>query len=328
MSEQDPDFLTSKYLVDPYSNWIRDEGAPVIQGDAIDLLAADVAPWARFGMKGAVCHVDGRCDFLTAFLFELAPGASSAPVRRTYEEAFYVLAGAGETEIVLSDGARHCVEWREGELFAVPVNAELRHRNPGAAAARFVSLNDFRYLMGLYRNEAFLFANDAPLRARQDRAMAAGLRAEPRRAPVREDELTPLPLADMSVGVDLTALASGSSTLARRQMQGRHLLGVAGEGFTLSFASETSEITRMDWRHGVLAGCAPMRFHQHFAAGGGPARFIGVELGSQSSPMFRSRRAVYGDRDVYASGAAIVPREAERADVRAIAEEARRRSSA
>jgi hypothetical protein len=36
-----------------------------------------------------------------------------------------------------------------------------------------------------------------------------------------------------------------------------------------------------------------------------------------SSPMFRSRRAVYGDTEVYASGAAIIPREDERPEVRA-----------
>jgi hypothetical protein len=59
-----------------------------------------------------------------------------------------------------------------------------------------------------------------------------------------------------------------------------------------------------------------MRFHQHFNAGAEPARFVSVELGSVASPMFRSRRAVYGDPDVYASGAAVVPRSEERAEVR------------
>ena len=175
MSEQDPGFLDTKFMVDPYANWLKAEGAAIVTGPSIDLFAVEVKDWARFGMKGAVCHVDGRCDFLTAFLFELAAGASSAPVRHTYEEAFYVLSGAGETEITLSNGEKRLITWGERKLFAVPVNALARHRATGGAPARFVALSDFRYLMGLYRNEAFLFGNSAPMHERQARACAAGL---------------------------------------------------------------------------------------------------------------------------------------------------------
>lgn len=316
MSEQDPGFLDTKFMVDPYLNWVKAECAPIVSAPAIDLFAVELKDWARFGMKGAVCHVEGRCDFLTAFLFELAPGASSAPVRHVHEEAVYVLSGAGETEITLSNGDRKTIAWGEKKLFAVPVNATARHRATGAKPARFVALSDFRYLMGLYRNEAFLFGNSAPMHARQASACAAGLVADPVAHATSNEELTPLALADMSVGVDLTVLAPRMSTLARRQMQGRHILGVDGAGFSLSFSSPTSEITRTDWKHGVLAGFGPMRFHQHFNAGTAPARFISVEMGSMSSPMFRSRRAGYGDTEVYASGAATIPRAEERPEVR------------
>jgi mannose-6-phosphate isomerase-like protein (cupin superfamily) len=317
MSEQDPGFLDTKFMVDPYLNWVKAEGAPIVSAQALDLFAVEVNHWPRFGMKGAVCHIDGRCDFLTAFLFELAAGASSGPVRHVHEEAFYVLSGAGETEITLSNGMSRTIAWGEKKLFAVPVNATARHRASGQAPARFVTLSDFRYLMGLYRNEAFLFANSAPMHERQARACDAGLIADPMAQPLSQDELTPLRLADMTVGVDLTTLAPRASTLARRQMQGRHILGVDGAGFTLSFSSESSDLQRTDWKHGVLAGLGPMRFHQHFNAGAAPARFVSVEMGSMSSPMFRSRRAVYGDTEVYASGAAIIPRDDERPDVRA-----------
>jgi mannose-6-phosphate isomerase-like protein (cupin superfamily) len=316
MSEQDPGYLDTKFMVDPYANWLKAEGATIISAQAIDLFAVELKAWARFGMKGAVCHVEGRCDFLTAFLFELAAGASSAPVRHTYEEAFYVLSGAGETDITLSSGETRTISWGEKKLFAVPVNATARHRATGAAPARFVALSDMRYLMGLYRNEAFLFGNSSPMQARQMRACDAGLVADPLAQSQGNDELTPLPLADMSVGADLTVLAPRTSTLARRQMQGRHILGVDGAGFTLSFDSQSSGVVRSDWRHGVLAGLGPMRFHQHFNAGATPARLISIEMGSMSSPMFRSRRATYGDAEVYASGAATIPRDQERAEVR------------
>ena len=317
MSEQDPGFLDTKFMVDSYLNWLKAEGASIVSAPAIDLLTVDVKDWARIGMKAAVCHVDGRCDFLSAFVIDLAAGASSAPMRHAYEEAFYVLSGAGETEVTLSNGEIRTVTWDTKKLFAVPVNATARHRATGSSPARFVALSDFRYLMGLYRNEAFLFGNSAPMQDRQARALAAGLVADPLSVPVSQDEMTPVPLADMSIGVDVTALASKQSTLARRQMQGRHILGVDGAGFTLSFNTQEAEAKRTDWRHGMLVGLGPMRFHQHFNVGGSPARFVSVELGSLSSPMFRSRRAGYGDTQVYASGAAVIPRSEERPEVHA-----------
>ena len=308
--------LDTKFMVDPYLNWVKAEGAPIHEGAALDLLALDVKPWARFGMKGAVCHIDGRCDYLTAFLFALDAGQASAPVRHTYEDVFYVLSGNGETQITLSDGYEITIEWGEKKLFAVPINATARHK-AGSSGARFVALSDFRYLMGLYRNEAFLFGNTSPLHGRQKRAVDAGLVVDPMQAPVSADELKPLALADLSVGVDLTTIGAKSSTLARRQMQGRHILGVDGQGFSLSFSNQTSDIRRVDWRHGMLFGLKGMQFHQHFNAGSAPARFVAVELGSQSSPMFRSRRSTFGDASVYASGAAIIPRDQERPEARA-----------
>jgi hypothetical protein len=50
-----------------------------------------------------------------------------------------------------------------------------------------------------------------------------------------------------------------------------------------------------------------MRFRQQFNAGAGPARWLDVQLGSQRYPMFRHRRAAYGDAAVYAAGNATIP---------------------
>ncbi|MDB5650461.1 MAG: hypothetical protein JWL62_1981 [Hyphomicrobiales bacterium] len=299
MSDLDPGFLDQKYLVDPYGNWARGEGVPIVTGASIDVMALETRPWARFGMKGAICHVDGRCDYLTAFVFEIAAGASSAPMRHVYEECFYVLDGAGTSEITLSDGTRHVAEWGPKTLFAAPVNASCVLRASGTRPARLVVLNDLRYLMGLYRNEAFLFANPTHFESRQAKAVAAGLSLDP--CQLADGAV---PLADMSLGVDLASTRARKEGQARRQMQGQHLLGLEGEGFTLSFTGRDTEIVRTDWRHGILTGLPGMSFHQHVSAGETPARMLTVELGSMSSPMFRSRRAAYGDTNVYASGAA------------------------
>lgn len=94
------------------------------------------------------------------------------------------------------------------------------------------------------------------------------------------------------------------------------MLCVEGDGFTLSFEGADGPLTRTPWKRAVVTGQAGMSFHQNFA-GPQTTRIVSIELGSTASPLFRSRRAAYGDTKVYASGAATIARADERADVRA-----------
>ena len=301
MSETAPD-LSVKYLVDPYLNWARAEGVPIVEGATLDLVALETKPWARFGMSGAICHVEGRCDFLSAFLFELAPGQSSTPSRHLYEDCFYVLEGSGVSEITLSDGARHEIAWGPGVVFTTPINATCRLRTDGASRARLLSLNDMRYLMGLYRNEAFLFHNASPMSAHQAKALETSLRVDLAGLNGGAD----LQLGDSAIGADYISLAPGARTQAQRQMQGAHLLCTGGEATIMSCLDETSERTTTRLHQGCLTGLTGMMFHQQSNLGPEPLGLLKVELGSQASPLFRSRRAAYGDEDVYASGSAIL----------------------
>ncbi len=290
-----------KYLVDPYDDWARAEGAPIHRGAAIDLVSLDTRPWPRFGVNGAICHLDGHDDFLALFVFDLAPGASSAPARHLYEEIFYGLSGRGIAEIDLPGGETTTMEWGPQTLFSAPMNARVRLRNTSPSRARVASINDIRYLMSLYRNERFLF--DTPMEfperasghyARDCATGAAGA----------------ISLANGSIGADLFDIASGEYARAERQMFGSLLLGVAGDGMTLSWEDDAEAASRTKWRHGVACSPAGMTFHQHFNIGSSPARYLRMELGGVASPMFRPRRKAYGDTSVYAAGdATIEPRD-------------------
>jgi mannose-6-phosphate isomerase-like protein (cupin superfamily) len=292
-----------KYLVDPYEDWAKAEGIPIVTGAALDLFAVELKPWARFGVNGAFCHLDGRCDFLTVFVIELPPGASSMPQKHLYEEICYVLAGQGSTEIELASGETRTIEWGPRSVFAVPMNARYRHRNPSSAPARFAVVSDLRYMLNLYRNQEFIFAtpNSFPERdgeflvAADTVALSAGLGGLSSLSPT---------LVNGSLGADIAELAPGTYGQASRQMQGSHLFGVAGEGFTLAWEEGAADFARTAWRHGVVYAPPGMAFHQHFNAGAAPARYLDLQLGSRRYPMFRSRRAAYGDDRVYASGSA------------------------
>lgn len=289
-----------KYLVDPYEDWMQAEGLPVLTGASIDLLAAPTQPWARFGCKGAFVRLDGRDDFLGLALVELLPHSRSAPQRHLYEELCYVLAGQGATEIEHEDGSLRVLEWRERSVFAIPMNARYRHRNDGAQPARFAAVSDLRYLLGLYRNESFIFdtAMDFSERTGVAEVIDAGVHASgPAGAP-----------ATASIAADLVDLAPRTYDDASRQFQGTYSFGVAGEGYTLSFPDAAGDWTRMEWRHGIVCAAAGMRFAQHFNPGAGPARRLEVQYGSRRFPLLRARRAAYGDASVYAAGHATIAR--------------------
>ena len=99
MNESNRPAPAGKYLVDSYEDWAKGEGVPIHTGAALDLLKAEVKPWARFGVNGAFCHLDGRDDFLTVFLIELPPNSGSAPHRHLYEAVCYVLSGCRHDRI-------------------------------------------------------------------------------------------------------------------------------------------------------------------------------------------------------------------------------------
>jgi mannose-6-phosphate isomerase-like protein (cupin superfamily) len=300
MTEADGIAPPGKYLVDSYEDWAKGEGIPIVTGPAADLLAVETKPWARFGVNGAFCHLDGRCDFLTVFLIELPAGARSTPQRHLYEEVCYVVAGRGFTEIELANGAKRKVEWGPKSLFAVPMNARYRHVNESGTPARLAAVNDLRYLLNLYRNHHFIFDTPAEF---AERSGALYLAAD---TVALDAEMLSPTLANGSIGSDIVELAAGTYRRASRQMQGSHLFGVSGEGYTLTWAEGDADFARNPWRHGMVLAPPGMSFHQHFNAGAEPARYLGLQMGSLGHPMFRSRRAAYGDDRVYASGSAVI----------------------
>ena len=260
-----------KFLVDPYENWARAEGVPIHRAASLDLLRAQTAPWKRFGVEGAICHLDGRDDFLTVFLYDLAKGAASAPMKHIYEEVFYVLSGHGTAELELPGGGRSTLEWRPKTLFSAPMNARIAIHNASGERARIAGVNDLRYLMSLYRNEKFLFENPNEFPARANGAFAVDCEALPAGPMARPNEaVAPIVLANGSIGCDLVEIAPGKYGRAARQMFGALMFGVAGEGMTLSWVDEPREAAKTPWRHGVAHAATGMEFHQRFNLGAAP----------------------------------------------------------
>jgi len=299
MNEASQPAPTGKYLVDSYEEWAKGENVPIHVGPSVDLLAAAVKPWARFGLNGAFCHLDGRDDFLAVFLQELPPNSGSAPQRHLYEEICYVIAGTGSTEFQAPNSHTQVIEWGPRSLFALPMNVRYRHRNASAEPVRLAAVNDMRYLFNLYRSEDFIFGTELQFPERH-----GGLEAV---ADLAKQASRPLTLANGTIASDVAELAPGTYGQASRQMHGAHLFGVDGMGYTLAWEEGAEEFVRTDWRHGVVTATAGMSFRQHFNPGNRSARYLDMQFGSQQHPLFRHRRATYGDTTVYAAGCATIP---------------------
>ena len=303
-----------KYLVDSYEDWALGEGVPIYRGNNVSLNALETQLWPRFGLRGAMCHLDGRCGFLTVFVMDI-DAAFSAPQKHLYEEICYVLRGEGETEIVSGDGSQRTITWKKGCLFSAPMNAQYRHRSKGGA--RIVCFNDLRYLMNLYRNERFLFASPNAFPERGEGEIICGLASLPVGEALWPNErTTALSLANGSIGVDIVEIESGAYGQARRQAFGSLVLAIAGEGMSLSWTDYDEPASEVRWVEGELVSPVSLSFHQHFNIGAAPARFLRIEFGSKDYPILRPRAFAYGEKSVYASGAAQIPYAGEHPQIR------------
>jgi quercetin dioxygenase-like cupin family protein len=150
--------MPSIKLPDPYLDWARGEGVPIVEDFGIDIRKVPVKHWDRYGMNGAFCHLKGRDDYISIFAFELPPGGKSAPLKHICEEVIYVISGHGSTTVELEDGRKHNFEWGPKSLFSIPLNARHQYFNgSGLEPARFASVNNMVFTMGRFRDESLIF---------------------------------------------------------------------------------------------------------------------------------------------------------------------------
>ncbi|MFL6930326.1 MAG: hypothetical protein ACJ8FK_10475, partial [Xanthobacteraceae bacterium] len=157
MSEQQP----PRYGIDPYLDWVKQEGLPVTEDYGVDLFQVPTADWPRYGVNGGAVHMKGRGDFTNMFVLDIPPGKSTLPQRHLYEDVCYVLEGSGSTQLEFSDGTKRSFEWGPRSLFAIPLNVKYRHFNgSGRERALIASTTDLPLKMNAFHNERFIFGTD------------------------------------------------------------------------------------------------------------------------------------------------------------------------
>ena len=102
-----------------------------------------------------------------------------------------------------------------------------------------------------------------------------------------------LQLTDNTMQAHISEFEVGTYKKAHRHGPGSHVVMLNGTGFTLLWTgslkySEAPDQVRIDWKEGSLFVPPDGWFHQHFNAGGDPARYLAATWGGDGKWFMRS----------------------------------------
>jgi mannose-6-phosphate isomerase-like protein (cupin superfamily) len=312
-------------LLEPYLDWCEAEGLPVIEDFCVDLHTVPTAHWARAGVEASFVHLKGRGDFVSVFLFDLAPGAKTVPQGHLYEEVFLVVSGHGSTTIEMANGEKRSFEWGPNSLFAIPLNARYQIFNgSGSERARLASTNNLCLIMNLIHDEDFIFANGwkFPLREGADASWfeGGGVQSTVHRglrmwetnfvADVAGFEVkswnqrgagsahVQFCLADGNLHAHCSEMGVGTYKKGHRHGPDFHVFIVSGHGYSLFWHDGDDALRRFDWKQGSVFAPTDMIWHQHFNTAAVPARYLATAMGSTRYPFTEEKRAIKRGVDV------------------------------
>ncbi len=291
-------FMTDRH--DPYRRWIQQEGVPILTGEYIaDVTTADLKGWERKGGRGAILSFT---DQLVAdgYICEIGPGEQLKPQRQLYEEIVFISKGQGATSIWYDNSRKHTFEWKEGALFAIPLNAWYQHFNAsGTETVRYFALTSAPVAFELFRDPEFIFNTSYEFRDRFDpddkeyfsregqylTEYYGGILHTNFIANIRDINLVPrekrgkgnrnmyIHMAGSSMFAHVSRFPVGTYKKAHRHGPGAHVYMLDSTGYTLMWM-EGEEPKRFDWHEGTIVTPAADKWHQHYNTGPEPCRFL------------------------------------------------------
>ena len=323
--------LASKFATEkdtPYTRWVRSEGLDIIGAHYVpNLNTVELKAWARRGGSGVYINHEASRTSNDCYVCEIPAGKTLEPQRQLFEEMILILSGRGSTTVWNDAGQRITFEWKEGALFAIPLNTWHQHFNgSGKDPARFVAVTNAPPVVNLYEDIAFVFntAHDFKNRfaGEPDYFSAKGEQKGLLLQTNFVADAVNLPLisakergaggghirfnmAKGSMNSHISQFPIGTYKKGHCHGPGAHVIILSGEGFSLMWP-EGDEPRRYDWQVGSMIVPPNMWFHQHFNTGTTPARYLafkheGVAIrNAQGVPKAWISRRLGGDQIDYA----------------------------
>jgi mannose-6-phosphate isomerase-like protein (cupin superfamily) len=286
----------------PYSRWLTREGLPVYEAVAINPFDVETGEWARYGARGAVCHLGGNDDPCALFVLAVEAGRATLPVRHLYEAAYYVLDGRGSTEFEFADGRRRCFAWGPGSLFSIPLNVRHQHVNVGTRRALLTATVTAPLVMNLFGRENLVFGMDFDFaHACEEHGVADLFSTE--LGNWNDDGVGSASSirawAEGALRAQISEIRCASYQKAPREMRSPHIMLLSKGGYSLLWEPGDDEFTRVLWRRGTVFVPSWQQFHQHFATGNKHTRCLqtGLMTTDVSRLPFRGDRIDFADQD-------------------------------
>jgi gentisate 1,2-dioxygenase len=305
-----------------YQAYQQEEALPIVRGFHVeDVAALPLAPWERMGGRGTFINLSEQ-EMDDAYVFELAPRASSRPQRHLFEEIIYVLRGRGATSVHQADGAAVEFEWHAGSLFAIPLNASYQHFNhSGEDPAVLLGVTSAPLLMNLFHSRQAIFdcpyvfndrfagrADEFQVEPKWREDVPGGLWETNFFSDVRRVGLVQwedrgkafkhvyIALAGNVMKVHLAEFAVGTYKKAHRHGPGAHILILNGEGYSL-MGPPGEEPQRFDWGVGSLISPPAGWYHQHFNLGDVPVFHLAFHRPQSITSSYSRAQIEYEDEE-------------------------------
>jgi len=317
------------YVKSSYQQFVQQEGVRLYQGSALeDLAGLPLKDWERRGGKAAYTRL-GNQETYNLQIVEIPPKGELKPEHHMYDAIMYVMKGRGATTIWQEGESKHTVEWEEGALLAIPLNAWHQEFNSSSdEPCRILFGTNMPFVINFYHNREFVFNNPFIFKDRYSTSMRDFFSDDGKQwnrrifetnfiPDIKSFPLEPYPergirtaqmrisMASTSIGMHIMSVSEGTYVTAHRHRAGAHVLVVEGEGYELLFMPE-DEKNRQKVPAKPYAVVAPKHneYHQHFNTGKGTYRMLafrgeGVRFGWGNE--YKVVKPSAQDKDPYAT---------------------------
>ena len=291
-----------------YDRWMESVGIPIHRGYYIeDLRTVELGWWDERQSNAAFIQLMGQEGITSATVMEIPAGKSLPPVRFALDELIYVLKGRGVCTVWPADGfPKKTFEWQDRSLFQIPHNHFQQLGNMrGDQPARVLRYSYLPLATSLVTEPRFYFNN--PFQEAASAEQGTELYSEAKLVQDGDpslawggnrvywfgnffpdmaawDKLTTNRRGGMSVTImfpnsemscHMSVFSTRTYKKAHRHGPGRVIVIPGGEGYSVLWEEGKEKIVA-PWHEGSMFVPPNKWFHQHFNAGGTPARYLAL----------------------------------------------------
>ncbi len=288
-----PETFDEWYVKSSYQQFVQQEGVPLYEGSALeDLAALPLGEWERRGGQCAYTRLGNQETSYNLQIIEIPPKGELKPERHMYETIMFVMKGRGATTLWQEGEPKHTVEWEEGSLLTIPLNAWHQEFNASSdGPCRIFFCTNMAYVINWYHNLDYVFNNPFCFKDRysygmqnfftdqgkhwQHRTFETNFVPDIRKIPLDDNpvrghrhRVQRLSMAATSIGIHIAEVEVGTYMTAHRHTAGAHVITVEGQGYEILFMpGEEKNRQKIPLKPYTVISPKLNEFHQHFNAG-------------------------------------------------------------